>query len=408
MGDAATDITKATQAFAKDLTAWLKKKRDEKIAELKKKEEGEKKAQAKKDAKKSDSDKKSDKKDEKGTDWDKKLHTVTFRCSTRKETLTRTPEAQATEVAEHDSWSCASAHMVDKARHVEMVLNGALSWKLETAFGTGEKQFVTASAFWKYFGTLFAKHGVVNASGKPEVHSKDKFHIELPESKVPRSDKKVKTCIECYAKKVYLEQEKYPKGPNTKFENAYKCAELTAAIKKYKDQRKKIDEERDREALKALRFDGTIAGSGTAFKDAAQGVSHTWSAKQTIEPPSPIRSGKGTSKPVSHNLTTRAKSTVGGTITVALSYTHWTFENLSQGFITDVTLAVTANLNKAQGLINTLSADYKVKIGLAKSKLQPQGVVNVEYFVDGFGSYDHSGLVTFAIDGKTVKTTANK
>lgn len=415
MAEAATDITKATTAFAKDLTTWLKKKRDAKIAELKKKEEAEKKAQAKKGDPKTISGSGGAKagsggakKDDKPTDWDKQLHTVTFRCSTRTVTLTRTPEAQATEVAKHSSWSCASAHMVDKARHVEMVLNGKLSWELKTAFGTGDKQFVTEAAFWKYFGTLFSTHNVVNASGKPEVHGKDKFHLELADAKVPRSDKKVKECMDCYAKKIYLEVEKHPKGPNSDFEKNFKSAELAASIKKYKAQREKIDKERDREALKALRFDGAVVNAGSAFKDAAKATSFKWKARSDIMPPSPIRAGAGKPTSVSHKLTTKAKSMVGGTVFVSLAYTYWTFENLSQGFVSDVELEIAANLSKAQGMINTLSATYQLTIGLSKSKLQPSGALIVQYVLDGLGNYDHVGVVAFAVSGNTIKTKTNK
>jgi len=151
-------VESSTKAFAKDITKFLNDKRAAKIAVLKK--------EAAKAAKKSKSGAGSDKVNDPGA----KLVTATFVLSTRKVTQNRSPEVQANLISNGKSWTCASAHMIDMARHVDLMYGApgkkaGVSWALKEAFGSKEHHFVTLSEVKTKWNALMKTHSLKNFAG---------------------------------------------------------------------------------------------------------------------------------------------------------------------------------------------------------------------------------------------------
>jgi hypothetical protein len=212
--DASTDIEALTKSFAVDMTAECAALRKARI-ELNKKA-ADKLTKDKKDEKKKDDKKSADPPE------------VTFVFDPSKATKCRTPAEQAQEVVENQSWVCWGAHMADKARHVLMKADGKVTWDPKKTMGDDY------DAFKKKWGEVMKTKGLKNARGGDGWYDGDAFHLELADSKISKTDERVKACLAEY---VRLSREE-KKGKNEKFEKDY-AGLLAEYLKKYEKEPEK-------------------------------------------------------------------------------------------------------------------------------------------------------------------------
>lgn len=213
--DASTDIEALVKRFADSMTSEctaLRKARTEK---------------AKKEAEKAAKDKKDDKKKD-----DKKPAeppAVTFALDPSADTKCRTPAEQAKQVVAGRSWVCWGAHMADKARHVIMKADGKVTWDPKKTMGDDY------DALKKVWAETMKKCGLKNARGGDGWYDGDSFHLEMADSKIAKTDERVKACFEEYARL----SRKEDKGKNEKFEKDY-ASDLKSYLAKYpsKDEKK--------------------------------------------------------------------------------------------------------------------------------------------------------------------------
>ena len=211
--DASTGIEEKVKNFVKDINAGIDKIRKPRVDALKK---AVKKARANKPA---------------------AVPEVNFRLSKTTVSKSRTPAEQAKLVVQGSTYVCWSSHMADKARHVTMKVDGKISWKPKTAFGD---DFAT---FKKKWGEVMKRHGLKNASGKDGWPSWDQFHLELPDSKVARSDERAKSCLDEYARLTRKEGKK----KNSSFESKYSKF-LKTYVEQYEKDAKKPEGETGKKA----------------------------------------------------------------------------------------------------------------------------------------------------------------
>jgi hypothetical protein len=140
------------------------------------------------------------------------VQSIQFKLSKNPISASRTPAEQAQLLVERKTQVCWSAHMADKARHVLCKIDGRTTWKQKDLKKALAKDFETFKQLW---GELMRKHGLRNAAGKYGWPSWDQFHLELPESKVRRTD--AQACLEEY---VRLTREK-GEPQNASFEKRY-------------------------------------------------------------------------------------------------------------------------------------------------------------------------------------------
>ena len=136
---------------------------------------------------------------------------VTFALDPNAATKSRTPAEQAQQLVANRSWVAWGAHMADKARHVIMKVDGKVNWDAKKSLGEDFE------AFKKAWGATMSSHGLRNAAGKDGWFAGDAFHLELADSKMPKTDERVKACLEEYARLSRKEK----KGRNEKFEKDY-------------------------------------------------------------------------------------------------------------------------------------------------------------------------------------------
>ena len=210
--DASTDIESLTKAFAVDMTAGCEELRKARSDQSKK--DGDK---GKKDDKKKDDKKSADPPE------------VTFVLDPNPATKCRTPAEQAEQVVAGRSQVCWGAHMADKARHVIMKADGKVTWDPKTIMGDD------FDAFKKKWADAMKAKGLKNAKGGDGWYDGDSFHLEMADSKISKTDDRVKACLEEYARL----SRKEGKGKNDKFEKDY-ASLLKDYLKKYdKDAQKK-------------------------------------------------------------------------------------------------------------------------------------------------------------------------
>jgi hypothetical protein len=208
--DASTDIESLVKNFAKDM--------DKACADLRKARMD----KAKKEAdKKKDDKKKSDKKPDDPP-------VVTFSLSQNPSSKSRTPAEQAAEVAAGRSWVCWGAHMADKARHVIMKADGKVTWDPKKTMGDDFDEFK------KKWAEAMKRNGLKNAKGGDGWFEGDEFHLELPDSKIDKTDQRVAACFEEYAKLT----RKDGKPKNDKFEKDY-AKDLEKYVAPYEKDSKK-------------------------------------------------------------------------------------------------------------------------------------------------------------------------
>jgi hypothetical protein len=133
-----------------------------------------------------------------------KIPVVTFEVSTSADKTSgmRTPAEQAALVSKGTSSVCWSAHMADRARDVIMKVDGKRSWQdLEDAFGDDSCGAGTSfDLFKKKWVEVRKSFGLKDAGGGDTWFDSDPFHVELPDSKVSRTDERAKACLEEYAR----------------------------------------------------------------------------------------------------------------------------------------------------------------------------------------------------------------
>lgn len=396
MADAAKTIETKTKSFAAALTKAMGSERAAAVKALAKK------------------------KKIKEEDADKLVVAVSFDMEKTKETLGRTPEQQAKEVAEGDSWTCASAHMVDKARHVLMKVTPAggktakVTWKLSDGFGSKEEHFMTESAFKTEFGKQMKSEGLKNANGGDGYDSGDGFHLELPDGKLLRGDKAVVACMVEYARLTRIEG----MGPNTKFENNWK-SDLKPHIDAAEAEAKKIAEKKRKEEMKKLRFDGSIPVSVTLARGLNKNATLIEKKFDDIQPPSPLDAGsvktravKAANAAVWDSLSRDIFEKIGllptkgfdVKVLCGIEYQTEEHEFLTQTFLNGLQLSCVVYFNTPAAPFMGLEISAKGDISLTKSGSAPKGSVSVLITLTTPLDKEQAEVV-FAIDGGSVKSS---
>jgi hypothetical protein len=150
-----------------------------------------------------------------------KVPVITFEVNTSadKSSGARTPAEQAVFVSKGTSNVCWSAHMADRARDIIMKVDGKRSWQdLEDAFGDDVcGPGTNFDTFKKKWVEVRRNFGLKDAGGGDTWFDSDPFHVELPDSKVSRTDERAKACLQEYAR---LTREKGQRK-NPGFEKTY-------------------------------------------------------------------------------------------------------------------------------------------------------------------------------------------
>lgn len=386
MADTSATIVSKTKAFAKDITKFLTDARLKKEAALKKA----------------------------GKDPDKILVKVSFELSTGKGSISRTPQAQAESVSKNKSWTCAGAHMVDKARHVKMLYGAPgkkpkTSWDVAGAFGSKEQHFMTKPALQTKWKALMKKHGLKNFKGQDGWGEGDAFHFELADSKVPKSDKRVQACLIHYAKITRIDG----KPRNNSFETGHWKTHLKPHIDKAEKEAKKAEEAARLEAVKSFRWSDTVKISHKLLSNANTSVHKAAKPPKPILPPSVVDVGKEKVKRVSvgqawvwDSLLQSLFEKVGLSptsgfdvkLSAGLTYESVTFERAAQSYIRNVIPSATLVYNTPVSRLCKMSVAVSGTITLAKSSLKPTGTLTYDItFTTSMDS--EKGKVVITIDG---------
>ena len=109
-------------------------------------------------------------------------------------TKVRKPKEQAEQIVKGVSWTCSSAHMSDNARHVD--LSKAGKYVVTPSKDLTADEFKTFKDAWN---AAMKANGLLNYKAKDGYDEGDAYHLELPDAKLPVSDKRVQECLEEYA-----------------------------------------------------------------------------------------------------------------------------------------------------------------------------------------------------------------
>jgi len=148
---------------------------------------------------------------------------LTTRVSKSAVTKVRAPKDQAEQIVKGVSWTCSSAHMSDNARHIDLFKGK--DYIVDPKTGLTDDEYKAFTGAWT---AAMKKNGVLNYKGEAGYNNGDAYHIELPDSKLPFTDKRVQECVAQYAKLTRDDGKK----KNTAFEK-------DAQIKKYLDDYEK-------------------------------------------------------------------------------------------------------------------------------------------------------------------------
>ena len=196
--DDSTDIEAAVKKFAADITTAATKILNDQADKKKKKAAGARPEKSKGPPKPAHDD----------------PPDVAFALDQTKGTTSRTPAEQASYVVKGTSWVCWSAHMADRARHVTMKADGkAITQSRDVGKVFGD----TFADFKKAWATAMKSNGLKNAGGADGWFDGDCFHLELPESKIAKTDERAKACLVEYVRLTRVER----KPVNPKFEKDY-------------------------------------------------------------------------------------------------------------------------------------------------------------------------------------------
>ncbi|OAN94405.1 hypothetical protein [Sulfitobacter geojensis] len=154
---------------------------------------------------------------------------LNFVVATSKVTKKRTGKEQAKSVLSGKSWTCASNHMADKARHVnissEIPKKGdkggfdkkSYQDKPKSCFGDGPEFAWKWETFKSEWAAEMKKQGFKNYKGKDGYGEGDAYHLELPDSRPKRSDAEVIACMVEYATQTRVNGKK----KNDQFEKSW-------------------------------------------------------------------------------------------------------------------------------------------------------------------------------------------
>lgn len=268
MATTANTIETSVKTFAKDITKFLTDKRAKKAKTL-------------------------------GED---KLVTATFVYSSRSVTRNRSPQTQAELISKGSSWTPASAHMIDMARHVDLMYGAPgkkakISWDLKNAFGTKPQNFATMAELKAKWNSLMKTHKLKNYAGKDGWSDSDSFHFELADSKVPRNDPKIAECLAHYARITRINGKK----KNTSFETGSWKTALAPHLKKVEAELAKTKEEERKKELANLKFTGALKKSRSLLKNANKSGAAGGRSLGDILPDTAEDTGKVTVKKIQVN-----------------------------------------------------------------------------------------------------------
>ena len=151
------------------------------------------------------------------------LPDLKVKVSNQSVTKIRKPKEQAEQIVKGVSWTCSSAHMSDNARHVDLTKDG--KYVVAPSKDLTAEEFKAFTDAWN--GAMKAA-GLLNYKGETGYSEGDAYHLELPDSKLPVTDKRVQECLTYYAQMTRDDGKK----KNAKFEN-------DSAIKKFLDDYEK-------------------------------------------------------------------------------------------------------------------------------------------------------------------------
>lgn len=137
------------------------------------------------------------------TDANKQLSVA---VSTNMDGLTRTPEQQAKEILENQSWTCNGSHMTDSARHM-LIKQGARATFALKGLETNYKDAwdVLVTAYNNAMGTQDLRNHTKGRGFQP--FGGDALHVELPDSRLLDTDARVTQCLEAYAKATRIDNQ---------------------------------------------------------------------------------------------------------------------------------------------------------------------------------------------------------
>jgi hypothetical protein len=294
--------------------------------------------------------------------------------------------------AEGWSWTCASSHMVDMARHVDLYAAApgktamAVMLKPDTPFGSKDEHFMTYAEWQAEWTKAMKAQDLRNYVGGKTYHAGDAYHVELPNSRMLHSAPEVQTCMKTYAEMTRLGKYK----PNTKFENGEWKADLAPHIKAAEAEKKKQEEEQRREEIRKMKFDGTAKGKVKLGRALSKSAKLAPVSIGDILPPSPIDSGGARTKPVSVTAEATWDSlgrdifekigltpTSGFDIKVicGVGYGSVTFDNLSQSFLSDLKVWAEVVYNTPVARFCKLDVDADAAMELKTSDKAPKGTV---------------------------------
>lgn len=318
---------------------------------------------------------------------------VTFKVSDAKVDKTRTGAEQAVPISTNHSWTCISAHMADKARHVVPYLNGK-------KVADPNKSFKPLIAEYKKKWVAAMGSDLVNCAGKKAYHS-DQYHLELKDAKKGIPQKEIDACYSTY---VDLTKVQFPKK-NTDFEKDHKA--LLDKLRKKKgiltdeEWKKKQEAEKRLEEIKKMTFDESFKVKGPVCKNAGAGK-YTFANSISMLPKDVSEFGKRKDTAVKGTKTIVSKTYSDVKIVVTLSYTLVSFEHLSQSFLENpemqFEIKIAGLLAKAAGVTISCDGEFSLK----KSSKQPVGRMTVSYFVDGISIDDDKGTMMMVANGNKV------
>jgi hypothetical protein len=124
--------------------------------------------------------------------------------STNTAGLVRTPEEQAKEILDNQSWTCNGSHMTDAARHLLIKQGGQTTWQLKSLESNYKDAWnVLVNAWSNAMQTQDLRNHAKGRAFQP--FGGDALHIELPDSRLLDTDARVTRCLEAYAKATRLE-----------------------------------------------------------------------------------------------------------------------------------------------------------------------------------------------------------
>jgi len=324
-------------------------------------------------------------KDDEAKDKKKKYKpvNVTFKLSTQKVDKIRTGAEQATIIARNSSWTCVSAHMSDKARHVVPHINGKAVKEPYTSF---------APVMDKYKKKWVDAMGsdLVNCDQKQAYH-KDQYHLELKDGRIGIPDKEIEAC---YVKYVELTKDQRPKV-NKDFEKDFK--------KKLVEIRKKkgiiSDEEwQRREDLKNTKMNLTLVDAGTVFKNSGS-TTKKIPVKKKMLPSNVADFGKPQVTGCSGVRPIVSTNYASATFMVLVNYDLLTYEYVPQSLIDNIRLSFQVKLTGDIVKLATATVSYELVLNLSKTSKWPKGFLDIHWSVDGPLKDDDSGVTRMKIDG---------